>query len=149
MTLEFRSGRATDADILSHLRECDASFSSALSARVDLTSYAEKIRKHAVTFEAWDGTRLVGLVAAYFNDKQSAIGFITSVSIVPDWVGRGVARVLMASALDYARTNQFFRVNLQVEEGNYVALSLYRKMGFENQNCEDGLVNMTWVRPKK
>ena len=148
MTLEFHTGRATYADILSHLQECDASFLPALSSRVDLASYAKKISCSAVTFEAWHGHRLVGLVASYFNDQNSGVGFITSVSTAPDWKGRGAGRALMTMALDYAESHGFMTVNLEVGESNLSALGLYDRLGFVKKGHANGMVSMTWIKTK-
>ena len=145
MTLVFKIGHATSGDILAHLRECDKSFHPVLSSRVDLVNYSEKIFRQAVTFEAWHGSNLVGLVASYFNDLQTRVGFITSVSTVPEWKGRGSARTLMVMALGYADSHGFQAVNLEVGEENLSALGLYHRLGFEEQGHTNGMLILTWV----
>ncbi len=93
--IEFREGTATKEDIHAHLEECDGGFHPKLSLKVDIGEYAAKIRARARTFEAWSGEKLVGLVAAYMNDRATRTGFITSVSVATSFVGRGIASALL------------------------------------------------------
>jgi ribosomal-protein-alanine N-acetyltransferase len=148
MTVALKIGHATRLDILAHLRECDASFQPTLSSRVDLARYAEKIHQQAVTFEAWHGSRLVGLVASYLNNERNQTGYITSVSTAPDWMGRGTARALMEMALGYAGSRGFMAVDLEVGENNLPAMALYHRLGFEVQGHADGMVKMTWMQAR-
>jgi ribosomal protein S18 acetylase RimI-like enzyme len=113
-----------------YLRACDAAFRPPLSERVDLTAYAEKIAARAERFEAWDGARLAGLVAAYCNDPERRAAFVTSVSVAPQLHGRGVASRLLGACIDHARASGFARVELEVDARNEPALALYRRHGF-------------------
>ena len=76
--LQFTQDRATDEDIARHLRLCDTDFVPALSTRVQIPEYAEKLVSHAVRFEAWQHGILVGLIAAYCNDRENDRAYITS-----------------------------------------------------------------------
>lgn len=143
MTVSFRSGQATRGDILTHLRACDATFEPLLSGRVDLVEYAEKLSQKAITFEAWEGDLLVGLVAGYFNDLTTREGFITTVSTHPAFTGRGSASALMAMALRYAADHGFEALSLDVGENNHPAQNLYRKWGFERIGESEGMIRMT------
>lgn len=143
MTVSFSTGQATGGDILTHLRACDATFEPVLSGRVDLVEYAEKLSRKAITFEAWEGDRLVGMVAGYFNDLTAREGFITTVSTHPEFTGRGSASTLMAMALRYAADHGFEAVSLEVGKHNQPAQNLYRKWGFERIGMSDGMIRMT------
>lgn len=143
MTISFCTGRAARGAILAHLRACDATFEPVLSDRVDLAEYAEKLSRKAVTFEAWEGDLLVGLVAGYFNDLATREGFITTVSTHPDFTGRGSASALMAMALRYAADHGFEALSLDVGEHNQPAQNLYRKWGFERIGVSNGMIRMT------
>lgn len=143
MTVSFCTGQATCGDILAHLRACDATFEPVLSGRVDLVEYAEKLSRKAVTFEAWEGDLLVGLVAGYFNDATTREGFITTVSTLPEFTGRGSASALMAMALRYAADHGFETLSLDVGEHNQPAQNLYRKWGFEPVGLSEGMLRMT------
>lgn len=143
MNLTFKIGDATSADILSHLRDCDSSFDPLLSARVDLVAYSDKLSQKAITFEAWQGGHLVGLIAVYFTNLESRDGYISTVSIHPDLRGRGSANTLLEMVLRYAVEHGFSTLSLEVGENNLQAQSLYRKWEFENTGMSDGMVQMT------
>ena len=130
VTLEFSTNRATEAQTVEHLRKCDANFFPALSERVSLDEYGRKLVLQAVRFEAWVGRELIGLVAAYCNDAKSGTAYITNVSVVPGWVGRGSASALLSDCIAYARRGGFRRIALEVGFGNARAIALYEKFGF-------------------
>lgn len=122
--------RAGAAEICAHLHACDASFIPALSTRVDVDSYAAKIAERAERFEAWADDRLVGLVAAYCNEPERRAAFVTSVSVIPAWHGRGLASRLLQSCIEHVRQAGFARIELEVDKQNTAAARLYRKHGF-------------------
>ena len=89
-----------------------------------------KIKSHAVTFEAWDEGYLVAIVAGYFNDFVSKKAFITSVITCPQYQGIGVSFKLLSSALKYSVEKDFRTVSLEVVKNNEKALNLYEKLEF-------------------
>lgn len=127
---EFRTGTATYEFIVAHLLGCADSFHPPLYSYVRIEEYARKIHGHAITFEAWHGSELVGLIAAYFNDHETKVGFITNVSVLEEYRGRGIAAQLMQEVIEYGRTHGFFRVDLEVGTGNARAQRLYEASGF-------------------
>ncbi len=128
--LEICTNKANFGQITKHLRACDASFTPSLSDRLDLSGYAQKIAGKAKCFEAWVEGELVGLVAAYCNDPERRNAFVTSVSVLPGWKGRGLASQLLSQCIDYAETSGFERIVLEVGAQNFPALRLYQKHGF-------------------
>lgn len=122
---------ASPAAIHAHLRECDARFTPALSARVDLAGYARKLATSADRFEAWYGERLVGLVAAYLSTAATEKGFISSVSVTRDFGGKGLATALMLDCRQVARGQGLAGLTLDVSAADEVAQAFYRKLGFE------------------
>jgi ribosomal protein S18 acetylase RimI-like enzyme len=128
--------QASAAQLLTHLHACDADFSPALSTRVHMGRYAEKISQNAVRFEAWAAGELVGLVAMYCNDHSTGVAFITHVSVLPTWHGQGIASLLIAQSIQYAWASGMKRIKLSVHRGNGPALALYRKLGFAEEGSE-------------
>jgi ribosomal protein S18 acetylase RimI-like enzyme len=128
--IQLHRNRSGTAEVAEHLRACDASFARPLSQRVDLDTYAAKIVTRAERFEAWTGGRLAGLVAAYCNDPARRVCFVTSVSVVPDCQGRGIASHLLAACVAHARRAGFKHVELEVDGHNTAAAGLYRRQGF-------------------
>ncbi len=134
--LVYGRNQASATQLLAHLHACDDDFSPSLSARVHVDRYAEKISQNAVRFEAWAASELVGLVAMYANDHATGVAFITHVSVLPTWQGRGIASFLVAQSTRYAWASGMKCIKLSVHRGNGPALALYRKLGFTEDGCQ-------------
>ena len=128
--IEYLSNKATGTEIAQHLSRCDADFMPPLSTRVSIMEYAQKIASKATRFEAWSGGTLIGLVAAYCNDQEKRIAYITSVSILREWTGKGIAARLLCQCIEHARVSGMRRIGLEVESNNTSAIKLYEKNGF-------------------
>lgn len=128
--IEFHLNRATETEILEHLLCCDVDFVPPLSGRVSLDGYAKKISNKAVRFEAWSGSTLVGLVAAYCNDPTKQIAYITSVSVLKVRTGEGIAVGLLEQCIAHATALKIQQISLEVATDNVPALKLYEKVGF-------------------
>jgi len=137
---KFTTNTASKESIREHLMRCANSFQPALHTYVDVDTYANKLSTNAVTFESWDENLLIGLVAAYYNNNETRIGFITNVSVLEEYQGAGIASQLLRSALDFARQNRFVRVDLELNITNIKALRLYEQHRFvlserKNNDC--------------
>jgi len=140
--VKYKIKTATPRDIYCHIKECDNYFTPPLSARLSLQDYARKIFENSVTFEAWSGDILVGLVAAYFNDSDNITGYITNVSILNNYMRQGIAGELMKECIEYAIKNKFNEIKLEVSTANASAIDLYRKFGFVNFGIKDNFLQM-------
>ncbi|MBA3023715.1 MAG: GNAT family N-acetyltransferase [Proteobacteria bacterium] len=129
-TIEFGSNQASEAEIAEHLLHCDADFVPPLSGRVEINDYVSKIARKATRFEAWSGAKLVGLVAAYCNDHEQRIAYITSVSVLKAYMGKGIAASLMKQCIEHAKTLGMRQISLEVASANAPAIGLYEKSGF-------------------
>ena len=133
--LQYRRDTATADDVLAHLTRCDADFTPPLSARLDLGEYAAKLADRAARFEAWDGGRLVGLVAAYVTPGAPE-AFISNVSVVSELRGHGVAAALVAECIDRARGSGAAKLTLEVATADRAAGRFYEKLGFTARDPE-------------
>lgn len=131
--VEYLSNKASEAEIAEHLTRCDADFMPPLSDRVEIADYAKKIADHAMRFEAWSGDTLVGLVAAYCNDHEKRAAYITSVSVLKGWTGKGIATRLVNQCVEYARVLGMRQISLDLAGDNTPALRLYEDIGFVAQ----------------
>jgi GNAT superfamily N-acetyltransferase len=135
--VEYSTNKATAAQIAAHLSDGDADFVPPLSSRIEIGSYANKICNNAVRFEAWSGGMLIGLVAAYCNDNEARIAYITSVSVLKKWTGKGIAASLLKQCVAHANASGMRLIRLEVSENNAPAIRLYEKMGFvADRSCQ-------------
>lgn len=116
--------------VLEHLTKCSNNFVPNLNETVDIGIYSKKIVENSVTFEAWINTELIGLIAAYFNDVKQGVGFITNVSVVKEYFGKGIAHQLLHNCIQYGIIHQFKIISLEVFYQNNKAIQLYKKYGF-------------------
>jgi ribosomal protein S18 acetylase RimI-like enzyme len=130
MSLRFSVGNATADDVRSHLIACNESFRNRLLGIWDLDIYSKKLETDALTFEAWEGQQLVGIVAGYVNNLQQGFSFVSNVSVLPSYYRRGIASGLLAQFIDHSRRLGFRGVMLSVDESNNAALNFYEKLGF-------------------
>ena len=131
MTLKYTEGMASEQEIYSHLMKCNEYFSPPLEKKVNIHEYSNKIFQKAVTFEAWITDTLVGLVAAYFNDPDGQSGYVTNVSVIRPYMGKGIISILINRCIDYAKRNSFRSISLEVAKANHQAINLYRKFRFQ------------------
>jgi len=140
--VEYRLNTASETEIGEHLRACDADFVPPLSGRAEIKDYARKITNKAARIEAWSGGMLVGLVAAYCNDRESRIAYITSVSILKEWMGKGIATRLMNQCVEHAKASGMRQIRLEVAKNNTPAIRLYEKSGFVEGEANPPFVSM-------
>lgn len=142
MTIEYLLNKASAAQIEAHVRHCDADFVPPLSGRVDIKDYALKIASNATRFEAWSGDELIGLVAAYCNDRVKRVAYITSVSLLKEWTGKGIATRLLDQCIEHARVSGMRQISLEAAQANTPAINLYEKSGFVVSNVAGPFVGM-------
>jgi len=128
--LIYRTKSASEEQIFGHLNECSTYFVPELNAVVNVGEYSKKIFQKSVTFEAWNDGRLAGLVAVYCNDSETRAAYITSVSVVREFLGAGVGSKLLGMCISYVKLNRFIEIVLEVNVMNAPAVKLYQKYGF-------------------
>ena len=128
--VECLSNKATEAEIAEHLSRCDANFIPPLSSRIKIGDYAKKIVCTAVRIEAWSSSTLVGLVATYCNDQVNGVAYVTSVSVLREWKGKGIATRLIKQCIENAKASGMRQISLEVASDNRLAIRLYEKNGF-------------------
>jgi len=140
--VNYTENAASEKEILDHLMRCSANFIPPLEKWVELSSYSKKIHEKANTFEAWVGSTLVGLVAAYFNAPDQTRGFITSVSTAAEYMGNGIASKLMNLVILYAKDNRFNFIDLEVYKDNTAAINFYKRFGFYQHEAASNSILM-------
>jgi GNAT superfamily N-acetyltransferase/2-polyprenyl-3-methyl-5-hydroxy-6-metoxy-1,4-benzoquinol methylase len=140
--IDYFLNKTTELEIYNHLLACDAEFVEALLERTDIKEYSKKIYNRAERFEAWAGDALVGLVAAYCNDQIKRMAYITSVSVLSDWQGKGIAAHLISRCIEHAERQGMQCISLEVARGNNPAIGLYKKCGFILAEAGDSSTTM-------
>ncbi len=126
----YKEKTASVQQVITHLTKCGSNFVPPLNQTVDISAYSKKIVENSITFEAWIDNELAGLIAAYFNDEKKITGFITNVSTVINYSGRGIASQLLQNCIHYGVKHQFESICLEVNDLNKSAIHLYNKYGF-------------------
>ncbi|MBW7832197.1 MAG: GNAT family N-acetyltransferase [Simplicispira suum] len=140
--IAYSVNRSSAAEIAAHLLRADAAFEPALSSRVDIRAYAQKLHDRAVRFEAWLGEELVGLVASYCNQPDGGKAFVTSVSVWPECQGQGNAAWLMRQCIEHVRGLGFGQMELEVDQRSLPAVALYQKLGFNTLRSRGSTLTM-------
>ena len=96
-------------------------------------------------FGAFEGTRLVGLVALGRENlgKLRHKALVWGLYVAPEFRARGVGRALLMEALALARSvPDILQVNLSVNAANAGAIALYESVGFEAFGFEAGAMRV-------
>ncbi|GHU31282.1 hypothetical protein AGMMS50256_19520 [Betaproteobacteria bacterium] len=140
----FSKNKASETQIANHLTLCDNEFVPPLSVRVRIDNYARKLHQRATKFEAWQGETLIGLIAAYCNDREKGIAFISSVSVLKNWTKKGIATRLLQECIAYARSLKMRQISLEVARDNAMVFNFYTKNGFVIDHEKAEWLNMTF-----
>lgn len=89
--------------------------------------WRRRLRDHA-QFAALIGNRPVGLIGAQPENAHTV--YLYSLWLDPAARGHGLARPLVAAAVDWARDRRARTVTLRVAAGNTVARGVYESLGF-------------------
>jgi ribosomal-protein-alanine N-acetyltransferase len=140
--IAYSVNRSSATEIAFHLLRADVAFEPALSSRVDIRAYAQKMHDRTVRLEAWQGKELIGLVASYCNQQDGGKAFLTSVSVWPEWQGQGIARRLMRQCIEHVIALGFAQMELEVDLRSLPAVALYQKLGFNTIRSSGSTLTM-------
>jgi D-cysteine desulfhydrase len=136
----YKRNKADLSHIVSNFQGAD--FEPRLETYIDVDQYIEKILEHAERFEYWSDGELAGLVAIYCNDLKTREAFITMVSVMSKYEGKGIAKDLLNQAIDYCRELDFKKIKLEVRKTNIKAKKIYEKFGFRQFESNDTSIMM-------
>ncbi|MFL6083857.1 MAG: GNAT family N-acetyltransferase [Mycobacterium sp.] len=89
--------------------------------------WRRRLRDHA-QFAVLIGNRTVGLIGAQLENPETV--YLYSLWLDPTARGQGLARPLVAAAVDWARDRRARTVTLRVAADNAVARGVYESLGF-------------------
>ena len=95
-----------------------------------------------------DRGKIIAAVWARIIDDYGHIDDETpslSISVLPEYRGRGIGTVLMKAMISRLKTDGFRAASLSVQKQNVSAVQLYRKLGFETvrENGEEYIMRIT------
>lgn len=140
----FRTNHASASQLEGLLRLSELDFVPKLSSQVDIADYANKLHLCATRAEAWRDQRLAGFVAFYSN-RRSLEGFISSVCIHPTDRGNGIAKFLLAETERIMTLDGVNLAALEVGVSNHLATKLYENVGYRRTTMGGELIRMEKV----
>ena len=117
--------------IIEHLNKCSDNFKPNLNTYVDISEYSKKIFDKSILFTEFDGDKLITLIAVYDNNLEKT-GWITNVSVDPDYTRKGLATKLLNETIYFFVKKGYNRIYLEVFLENKNAINLYYRHGFNN-----------------
>jgi ribosomal protein S18 acetylase RimI-like enzyme len=118
--------------LVSYLKLSDPWTVPALSQRVDIYLFAEKILRCGVAALAVRSTDVdIGLAAFYCNDLISKRAYLTHLAVCPEHRGHGVGKALIDYAKAHSSSFGMTSMALEVYSANEDALRFYSACGFQ------------------
>ena len=109
----------------------DAWTTPALSQRVDLSSFAEKILQNGNALMAVTaGNRDIGMAAFYTNDLSGHRAYLTHLAVNPEYRNQGIGKALLDRAKEYSSSMGMTTMLLEVYSSNGTARRFYASCGF-------------------
>ena len=118
------------ARIFQFFEVVDKEFYPPLSERVNLPAYANKLALKAVNLFVVEDGRDVAHAAFYCDDQCSKIAYLSSIGVLPEFHGSGVAGNLLVKVFDRCLAEEMKLINLEVDFANLKAVKFYEKYGF-------------------
>lgn len=112
---------------------------------ISIDEYLVKIKEKAEILIHYIDGRCAGFVAFYCNDQQAKQAFITLLLVAPGFRGKKVASFLLDGLFSLARSRGFATCQLEVNNDNFVAITMYEKFGFRSVLSEGGRSKMVCV----
>lgn len=140
--IDYTKDVATLEEIELFLTICSDQYTPPLSSYIDIYEYSLKLSQFAIKYEAWSHKKLVGLLAAYFN-QSNASAFITNLNVIADFSKTGVASNLIHIFEDELARHKVSAIKLEVHENNIKAIQFYKKHLFKIENQDKGKLLMS------
>lgn len=128
----IRNSRLSKDQVLEHFLQCDLDFLNELKKRVDLEAYSEKLSSRAELLHLTEQGRVLALLA-YYVDEVTMEAFVSNVSVIREFQGRGFAKSLLG-ALETRLSSEeqaCLAIRLEVSRVNERAICLYRATGYK------------------
>lgn len=138
---EWVEGRDCTDRLKKFLYEVDDIMIPRLSARVSIEDYAKKLSENASNLFAEYGESDIGECSVYCNTDMA---YVTSISIKEQFSNRKIGLHMMSIVKAYILEKGCTKIQLRVHKTNIVAISFYKKCGFNKKIDEDEWIIMEW-----
>lgn len=83
------------------------------------------------------------LVGGYTTYTDEGIGYIETLFVCPDYIGKGYGKVVLEHGLNYLKSQKVTRTELEVRRSNERAVNLYQQYGFKEVTVNIMFPNLT------
>lgn len=88
------------------------------------------------------GSHIIAFLSIEEHLENGAFIYLDDFCVDEIWRGHGIGTKLLEMAMQYAIEHHFHEIELHVEAGNTRALKLYKRMGYEEYQSENGRIKM-------
>lgn len=131
--MQLRAFRPTDLQVLYEIDQ--SCFPPGISySREELARFI--VHRHARTWLADEKGEIIGFLIAH--RRSHLVGHIVTIDVVGQWRRRGVGKVLMDAAEEWARQQGLQAIALETAEDNLAAQRFYAGRGYKKREKLDG-----------
>lgn len=140
--IQIRQAEVEDAaEIARLLHDFNSEYEEETPPVAELIRHAKRmLREGEMTVllagEGPDGLALLRFRPSVWTEQQEA--YLQELYVIPDLRGRGIGEALMAAVLATCRERDAGWIELNTGESDVAARSLYRKLGFTNEEGPQG-----------
>lgn len=149
VTLEKLTGVLECPRLEAFLKLSDDWTDPALSRRVNLAMFAEKILRSGIVVLAVNASKVdIGMAAFYCNDPIKQRAYLTHLAVVPEYRRAGVGKTLIGYAKNYSTSMGMTSMLLEVYNSNDKAKRFYASCGFfrgENEQANPNVTNSIYM----
>jgi ribosomal protein S18 acetylase RimI-like enzyme len=140
--IQIREAGVEDAAAIARLlHDFNTEYEEPTPPVAELTRHAERMLRECemtvlLAGVVPDGLALLCFRPSVWTEQQEA--YLQELYVVPDRRGNGIGEALMQAVLATCRTHNAAWIELNTGETDIAARSLYRKLGFTNEEGPDG-----------
>lgn len=124
--------------LLIFLKKVNNEFPVPLSEKQDLERYAEKLlEKATLCYKIDEKNQVIALVAGYTDCLSNNMAYISMVSTLPEYQGKGIATELVKKFINICIDKSISGIHLYAVEENTSAVKIYKKLGFRTMNIDN------------
>ena len=131
------------------LHDFNTEFETETPGVAELTRRAERLLREEEMTVLLAGAEPLGLALLRFRPSvwsERAEAYLQELYVVPDLRGQGIGEALMGAVLSTCREHDAAWIELNTGETDVAARSLYKKLGFTNEEGPEGAAMLYYER---